>query len=98
MQIKARAVDFRAERGDREHQSLVGRLQETVPGRGGEKILEGTQGEEQIARKTAQGTLILIQEEELIRLNNAIKYIQNEYLAWKEAGGGKKKKKGGAKK
>lgn len=32
-------------------------------------------------------------EEELIRLNNAIKYIQNEYLAWKEAGGGKKKKK-----
>jgi hypothetical protein len=22
-------------------------------------------------------------EEELIRLNNAIKYIQNEYLAWK---------------
>ena len=32
-------------------------------------------------------------EEELIRLNNAIKYVQNEYLAWKEAGGGKKKKK-----
>lgn len=32
-------------------------------------------------------------EEELIRLQNAIKYIQNEYLAWKEAGGGKKKKK-----
>lgn len=32
-------------------------------------------------------------EEELIRLHNAIKYIQNEYLAWKDAGGGKKKKK-----
>lgn len=32
-------------------------------------------------------------EEELIRLHNAIKYIQNEYFAWKEAGGGKKKKK-----
>lgn len=34
-----------------------------------------------------------MQEEQLIRLHNAIKYIQNEYLAWKEAGGGKKKKK-----
>lgn len=34
-----------------------------------------------------------MQEEQLIRLHNAIKYIQNEYLAWKQAGGGKKKKK-----
>lgn len=34
-----------------------------------------------------------IKEEEFIRLHNAIKYIQSEYLAWKEAGGGKKKKK-----
>ncbi len=32
-------------------------------------------------------------EQQLIRLDNAIKYIQNEYFAWKEAGGGKKKKK-----
>lgn len=29
----------------------------------------------------------------LIRFDNAIKYIQNSYLTWKEAGGGKKKKK-----
>ena len=26
-------------------------------------------------------------------MDNAVKYIQNSYLAWKEAGGGKKKKK-----
>ena len=29
----------------------------------------------------------------LIRMDNAVKYIQNSYLDWKEAGGGKKKKK-----
>ncbi len=36
-------------------------------------------------------------QEELntIRLDNAIKLIQAEYLEWKEMGGGKKKKKGG---
>ena len=33
-----------------------------------------------------------------MRMENAIKLIQNEFLDWKEGGGGKKKKKGGKKK
>ena len=35
---------------------------------------------------------------EEMRLENAIKLIQNEFNDWKESGGGKKKKKGGKKK
>lgn len=49
-----------------------------------------------IAREEAERNKIAEKrrkEEQLIRLDNAIKYIQNEYLNWKDAGGGKKKKK-----
>lgn len=35
----------------------------------------------------------LMQEYQKILIDNAIKLIQEEYLAWKAAGGGKKKKK-----
>ena len=51
--------------------------------------------ERKIQREKAERDKLLEKkrkEEQAIRLNNAIKYIQSEYLAWKEAGGGKKKK------
>jgi len=83
VQGEAGAVNRIAQRRDIKHQPVAVDIQAKVSRGGGEKAGTLAKGKEQAFREAAEGIFYSIKEEELVRLNNAIKYIQNEYQAWK---------------